>query len=90
MLSTGTLLYTETGTIAITIPSSQFTDRIDVAASKPQYQNVSLSLDMVWIMRAGSNVLWVPSEYRPSRSAVSGALVGMGVGSGRIWFCEVK
>ena len=85
---TSTSLHTNIGIIAI--PPFQVSTSTDMAASKPQYQNVSLSLDMVWIMRAGSNVLWVPSEYRPSRSAVSGALVGMGVGSGRIWFCEVK
>ncbi|EUC40675.1 hypothetical protein COCMIDRAFT_108209 [Bipolaris oryzae ATCC 44560] len=86
--STGTSLHTEIGIIAI--PPFQVSTSTDMTASKPQYQNISLSPDMVWIVRAGSNVLWVPSEYRPSRSAVSGALVGMGVGSGRIWFCEVK
>jgi WD40 repeat protein len=86
--STSTSLHTNIGMIAI--PPFPVSTSTGIAASKPQYQNVSLSLDMVWIVRAGSNILWVPSEYRPSRSAVSGALVGMGVGSGRIWFCEVK
>ena len=29
------------------------------------------------------------AEYRPSSSAVSGTQVGIGVGSGRVWFCQV-
>ncbi|KAL6169642.1 hypothetical protein ACJQWK_04652 [Exserohilum turcicum] len=86
--STDTLLFTDIGIIAI--PPFQVSNITDMAALEPQYQDVSLSSDSVWILHAGRNVLWIPSEYRPSSSAVSGALVGMGVGSGRIWFCEVK
>jgi WD40 repeat protein len=83
--STGTCLHTEAGDI--TIPPLQVSSSTDTAASRLRYQNISLSPDSIWIVRAGSNVLWIPSEYRPSRSAVSGALLGMGVRSGRIWFC---
>ncbi|KAJ6276546.1 WD40-repeat-containing domain protein [Bipolaris maydis] len=82
---TGTLLNTERGTISI----SQITDRIDVAASKLQYQGAGISSDGDWVMCSGNNILWIPSEFRPSGSAVSGTQVGMGVGSGRIWLCEM-
>ncbi|USP79361.1 uncharacterized protein yc1106_06635 [Curvularia clavata] len=84
--STDTVLHTEIGTVII--PSSQVSSSADVAVSKPQYQNVSLSPDGVWVMRAGVKRLRIPSEYRPSCSAVSGALVGMGVGSGKVWLCQ--
>ncbi|KAF2024373.1 hypothetical protein EK21DRAFT_78811, partial [Setomelanomma holmii] len=86
--STGTFLHTEAGTIAI--PPFQVSSSTGIAASKLQYQNVSLSPDSIWIVRAGRNVLWIPSEYRPSCLAVSGALVGMGVGSGRVWCCQMN
>ena len=85
--STSTSLHTDIGIIAI--PPLQVSASTDMAVSELQYQDVSLSSDSFWIVRDGINVLWIPSEYRPSCSAVSGALVGMGVGSGRIWFCQV-
>ena len=85
---TSTLIDTEIGTI--TISTSQITDCIDVTASKLQYQGAGLSPDNIWVMCSGSNVLWIPSEYRPSCSAVSETNVGMGVGSGRVWLCQVS
>ncbi|KAF1361606.1 HET-D [Lizonia empirigonia] len=85
--STGTLIHTETGTI--TISTSQITDRVDVTASELQCQGAGLSPDGIWVMRSGSNILWMPSEYRPSCSVVSETHVGMGVGSGRVWLCQV-
>ncbi|EUC27301.1 hypothetical protein COCCADRAFT_41933 [Bipolaris zeicola 26-R-13] len=85
--STGTLLHTEVGTI--TTSSSQITDRIGVAASKLQYQGAGISLDRNWVVCNGRSVLWIPFEYRPSSLAVSETQVGMGVGSGRVWLCQV-
>ena len=85
--STGTLIHTETGTITIT--TSQITNRVDVTASDLQCQGAGLSPDSIWVLRSGSNILWIPSEYRPLCSAVSGTYVGMGVGSGRVWLCQV-
>ncbi|USP74304.1 beta transducin-like protein HET-D2Y [Curvularia clavata] len=64
---TGTLLYTEIGTISIS--SSQVTNPINVAASKLQYQGASINSGGNWVIYAGSNMLWIPSEYRPSSSA---------------------
>ncbi|ENI03090.1 hypothetical protein COCC4DRAFT_143868 [Bipolaris maydis ATCC 48331] len=92
--STSTLLHTEKSTISISISSSQTTDRIDTTILKLQYQGAGISSDCKWVMCAGSNILWIPSEYRPSEdrpssSAVSGTRVGIGVGSGRVWFCQV-
>ncbi|KAJ6192248.1 beta transducin-like protein HET-E2C*40, partial [Bipolaris maydis] len=88
--STSTLLHTEKSTISISISSSQTTDRIDTTILKLQYQGAGISSDCKWVMCAGSNILWIPSEYRPSEdrpssSAVSGTRVGIGVGSGRVW-----
>ncbi|KAF2200662.1 HET-domain-containing protein [Delitschia confertaspora ATCC 74209] len=43
------------------------------------------TLNDVWIRHRSENLLWLPSEYRPSCSAVSGNTIGIGVGSGRPW-----
>jgi WD40 repeat protein len=85
--STGTFIYTERGTI--TISTSHIIDYVDVTASKLQCQGAGLSPDSIWVMRSGSNILWIPSNYRPSCLAVSGTYVGMGVGSGKVWLCQV-
>ncbi|KAK7177557.1 Vegetative incompatibility protein HET-E-1-like protein 15 [Paraphaeosphaeria sporulosa] len=51
----------------------------------PKYQATALSSDKTWITYNSQNVVWLPSEYRPRCSAVSESLIGMGVGTGRVW-----
>jgi WD40 repeat protein len=41
-----------------------------------------------WVGWGGQNVLWLPSEYRPSKIAVHGGIVGFGYSSGRVLFME--
>jgi WD40 repeat protein len=57
--------------------------------ARPLYVGTGVSSDRIWIQHAGNNMLWVPSEYRPSHSSVSGTMVGVGVGSGRVWICSI-
>ena len=85
---TGFRLYTEIGTIDIqSVKISRRTDFAEPAI--PMYLGTSFSLDGIWIQHASNNLLWVPSEYRPLREAVYGTMVGVGVGSGRVWICSV-
>ncbi|KAF2626151.1 hypothetical protein BU25DRAFT_492296 [Macroventuria anomochaeta] len=85
---TGSRLYTDIGTIVI--HSSEVSGTIDTEElGRPLYQGTSLSADDIWIKHADNNMLWVPSEYRPSCSSVSGLTVAMGVGSGRVWSCRI-
>ena len=44
------------------------------------------SLDRSWITWYGENLLWLPAEFRPSTSAVSGCTVVIGCSSGRVIF----
>jgi WD40 repeat protein len=37
-----------------------------------------------WVSWGGENILWLPSEYRPSDIAVYGDIVGFGYRSGRV------
>jgi WD40 repeat protein len=83
---TGSLLYTTLGTIALQSMEGSSTRDIE-EFKRPLYVTTSLSPDSIWIKHAGENLLWIPSEYRSSCWSVNGSIVGIGVGSGRIWFC---
>jgi hypothetical protein len=56
----------------------------------PQYQGPALSADGIWITYDSENLVWLPLEYRPSCSAVSRNTIGIGVGMGRVWICNVE
>ncbi|KAF2189253.1 WD40 repeat-like protein [Zopfia rhizophila CBS 207.26] len=85
-----TYLHTEIGTINISTQSSSNTLLTNSEPHIPQYQGLALSSDGVWITYDSKNLVWVPSEYRPSCSAVSGKTIGIGVGTGRVWICKVE
>jgi WD40 repeat protein len=87
--STGSVLQTATGTIVLQLVEGSNARGIP-EPERPLYTDISSSSDNTWITHAGKNMLWMPSEYRPSCSSVSGKVVGIGVGSGRVWFCSIN
>jgi WD40 repeat protein len=88
--TTGLYLRTEIGIITIDAPSALNITPSVTDPQKPLYQGGALSLDRAWITYNSENIVWLPSEYRPSCSAVSGKTIGVGVGSGKIWICNFK
>jgi WD40 repeat protein len=81
-------LHTEIG--SIDIRSSEVSSQGNTAEPvHPLHVGTGVSSDRKWIQYAGDNMLWVPSEYRPSCSSVSGTMVGVGVGSGQVWICSI-
>jgi WD40 repeat protein len=53
-------------------------------------QRISISLDNIWVVSdTAQKLLWLPTEYRPLTSAISGGCVGLGGGSGRVLICRV-
>ena len=83
---TGTLLYTDKGTAHI-----DNAVRLNQDPHKPKpadQQDYGLSTDGVWIQKQSLPVLWLPSEYRPSSSAVAsvegGTNVVLGCSSGQV------
>src|SRR2546421_398906 len=86
--ATGLCLHTEIGTIAINASSASYTTPNVTKPQGPRYQGGGLSSDGVWITYNSENLVWLPSEYRPSCSAVSAKRVGIGVGSGKVWMCS--
>ncbi|KAI9770859.1 MAG: hypothetical protein M1839_003022 [Geoglossum umbratile] len=87
---TGLYLHTEIGTIAIdtSTTSSIMPSIIDPQSSR--YKGWGLSSDKAWITYNSENLMWLPSEYRPSCWAVSGKTIGIGVGSGKVWMCNIE
>ncbi|KAF1952617.1 hypothetical protein CC80DRAFT_422011, partial [Byssothecium circinans] len=88
--STGYCLHTEIGAIVIGDPTAPNWTTAVTEPPPPQHQCTALSSDNTWITYDSKRVLWLPSEYRPLSSAVSGRVIGIGVGSGKVWICDVN
>ncbi|KAI4599626.1 hypothetical protein KJ359_001723 [Pestalotiopsis sp. 9143b] len=56
-------------------------------ASSTDYNRTGygISVDNLWITYEGHNLIWLPSEYRPLRSRVTGSMIAIGCNSGRVW-----
>ena len=50
----------------------------------------NISVDTVWISIDSQNILWLPSEYRPSCLTASDKVIGVGTGHGKVWIGRVK
>ena len=88
--TTGSYLQTETGTIDISTSSGLIIVPTITEPQNPRYQGVALTADRAWITYNSENLVWLPSEYRPSCSVVLGKAIGIGVGSGKVWICHIK
>lgn len=86
----GSYLNTNIGTIDISALSGSATFSTISEPCSPQYHGLALSADGVWITYNSEHLLWLPSEYRPSCSAVITNTICIGVGTGRVWICKVE
>jgi hypothetical protein len=88
--ATSSHLLIEIGFINVSA-SMGFSAKNETVLQRPQCVDAGVSPDdITWIMCNGKNVLWIPPEYRPLRSSVCRDTIGMGAGSGRVWFCSVN
>jgi hypothetical protein len=89
--ATGSYLHTEIGAVVISASTILNNATAVTESQHPQYQHLAISSDNAWITYNSKQLLWLPSQYRPTCSAVLGKLIGIGVGSsGRVWLCKVK
>ncbi|KAH6652182.1 HET-R [Truncatella angustata] len=88
----GTRLFTNIGTFTFTRPDENTSVRghssithqhitQDALALARQYDGFGISQDSRWILSGDKNLLWLPSQYRPGRSAISGNTMVIGAGS---------
>jgi WD40 repeat protein len=87
--TTGSYLHTDIGTIAVDILPLNSIPSV-TGPQNPQYQGGTLSSNGSWIKYNSENLAWLPSEYRPTCSAVSGKMIGVSLGSGKVWICNFK
>jgi WD40 repeat protein len=95
---TGSYLHTEIGTIALEASSSSSSSSSSLSnrapsvtdPQSPRYEGWALSSDGEWITYNSKNWVWLPSEYRPSCSAVLGKTIGIGIGTGKVWIYNLK
>ncbi|KAF2466665.1 uncharacterized protein BDR25DRAFT_359181 [Lindgomyces ingoldianus] len=85
--ATGSYLCTEIGRVDINGSNSSSLASITMTSisvpQNPIYRGLALSSDGAWITYNSENLVWLPSEYRPLRSIVSGDRIGIGTGSGK-------
>jgi WD40 repeat protein len=84
------VLRTDIGPLYFDVLSGSELAAVTPAADNAYNQILGLSGDHRWITVALEKVVWLPSEYRPSCSVVSGKVMGVGVGSGRVWMCRLS
>ncbi|KAJ4290293.1 hypothetical protein N0V90_010509 [Kalmusia sp. IMI 367209] len=83
-------LYTDLGIFNISALSNPETVSTQPELQTFQPQTLSLSENGEWITHNSANLVWIPSEYRPRRSAVSGNIIAFGMRTGGVWICEVQ
>ncbi|KAF2016003.1 hypothetical protein BU24DRAFT_462211 [Aaosphaeria arxii CBS 175.79] len=74
--STDFCLHTEIGTIITGGSTAPTWATAATEPQPPQHQCPALSSDNNWITYNSKRVLWLPTEYHPSSSAVSGKMIG--------------
>ncbi|KAF2259726.1 WD40 repeat-like protein [Lojkania enalia] len=87
---TDSYLQTEIGAIEVSALSDSRACLSHSEPRSPQYQGLALGADGVWITYNSENLIWLPSEYRPLCSVVSEKMIGIGVGTGRVWIFKVE
>jgi WD40 repeat protein len=66
-------------------------DKTAIEPQQPVSRGAAISLNRTWVSNNAQDMVWLPTEYRPDRpggTAVSGRCVGIGTGSGKVWFCR--
>jgi hypothetical protein len=52
-----------------------------------KHSGPDISSDRTWITYGTENVVWLPADYRPGKSATTVDTVSVATGSGKVWMC---
>ncbi|KAH8726251.1 putative WD-repeat protein [Phaeosphaeriaceae sp. PMI808] len=73
------------------ILASLYSHEIVKKSWQPIHQeDISISADRTWICNNAQKLLWLPTEYRPVCTAISGRHAGLGTASGKVWMCHLE
>ncbi|KAH8665172.1 WD40-repeat-containing domain protein [Tricladium varicosporioides] len=80
--TTGSYLITDKGTISWDLLPNLNISMASTTLEEPQHHGYAFNTDQSWIMWNGQNVLWLPSDYRSTYSAVASGTIAIGCSSG--------
>jgi archaellum biogenesis ATPase FlaH len=83
-------LHTDIGVIVISTVPVSTPAPITAEPQNSQYQGLPLGVADMWLTYNSENWLWLPGEYRPFCSTVSGNIIAIGDESGRIWIYTIQ
>jgi WD40 repeat protein len=72
----------------VSILASLHSNKIVTEPQQPFSLEVAIGLNDTCISYNAQDMLWLPTEYPPACSAMSGRRVGIGTRSGKVWFCR--
>ena len=78
------LLHTDRGILDLGHVTNMSLSPVSTDPLLPKFVGYGLSNNSTWITYQDENLIWLPPEYRPSSSAVSGTTVSIGCSSGRV------
>ncbi|KAF4342879.1 vegetatible incompatibility het-e-1 [Fusarium beomiforme] len=81
---TNSTLYTDIGRLNLEFPDVGTQPIVKARSPCFDQSGYNIGRDNTWIMKNGRNLLWIPPEYYPLRSAVFGSTVSLGCKSGRV------
>jgi WD40 repeat protein len=82
--TTGLCLLTNIGTISLDMSSASDIAVAKTTLEEPRHHGYGLSAEGAWITWNDENVLWLPSEYRPSCLAIALWAIIIGCRSGQV------
>ena len=90
--TSGSYLHTDIGTFALDAPLASKTKPDQIERQTPVRLGVGLSPNGKWITYNSEKLVWLPSEYRPYRSAVSESsrTIGISARSRKTWMCTLE
>ena len=79
--ATDQCLHTEIGDVIL---DGSVASSVVPSTAAHRCRGYGLSSDGIWITCNSENLVWLPSEYRPSSSAVTASTIAIGCASGRV------
>jgi WD40 repeat protein len=79
--------YPVTSADLVSVFALPHSDKNLIKSNQPVSQRIAVSSDNLWISDNTQHQVWLPTEYRPVCSAVSGRRISLGTRSGKVWLC---
>ncbi|KAL8329143.1 hypothetical protein RB597_004737 [Gaeumannomyces tritici] len=86
--ATGSYLHTDFGAKLLSKQPAAGAAALQAHLQREDFEGIGISADQAWITWNGQNLLWLPTEYRPQRSAIAGCTVALVSPSRRVLFFQ--